>query len=400
MTIEQLFFEGQCKREQCQARLSSAECSLSSIFYQLIQVAIGTRICLSHTPSADEWGELYAIAKKQSLVGVCFAGVQKTLSNSPFRSTGSGQVLGKDPSAIGMSELQYLTWMGMAAKIQQRNEIMNGYTHKALTYFRAKGFPCQVLKGQGVAKLYGSLAGLRQSGDVDVWLSCGRKRLYDFARKDFGKIEGLNYYHIHCPIIEDTVVEAHVWPSYLTNPFKNRKLHQFSIEYQPTVGCADTPDKVFDGVFIMLHCYRHFCGRGVGMRQVLDYYFVLKTLSDSPSKGEERVEVLKWIKALGMYRFATAMMWVLKDIFGLDEKYLICECNEKEGRFLLDEVMNTGNMGRGESRFKRDDSNAVLRFISNQRKNLHLLTHYPGEVCWSPFFNLARYFWQLTVKKQ
>ena len=73
MTIEQLFFEGQCKREQSQARLSSAECSLNSIFYQLIQVAIGTRICLSHTPIhstssgqvLDEWGELYAMAKKQ-----------------------------------------------------------------------------------------------------------------------------------------------------------------------------------------------------------------------------------------------------------------------------------------------------------------------------------------------
>ena len=215
---------------------------------------------------------LYNMAKKQSLVGICFAGVQKLMDS-------------EKEDYCGMNEMQYLTWMGMAAKIQQRNEIMNGYTHKALTYFRAKGFPCQVLKGQGVAKLYGSLAGLRQSGDVDVWLSCGRKRLYDFARKEYGKIEGLNYYHIHCPIIEDTEVEAHVWPSYMTNPFKNRKLHQFSIEHQPTEGCADTPDKVFDGVFIILHCYRHFCGRGVGMRQVLDYYFVLKTLSFLSLKG-------------------------------------------------------------------------------------------------------------------
>lgn len=249
--------------------------NINNLFFELIQVALGVRVCLSHSPTAEEWRMLYDIAKKQSLVGVCFAGVQRLQQQQT------------------PPEMLYLTWMGMAAKIQQRNEIMNGYTHKALTYFRAKGFPCQVLKGQGVAKLYGSLAGLRQSGDVDVWLSCGRKRLYDFARKEFGKIEGLNYYHIHCPIIEDTEVEVHVWPSYMTNPFKNRKLHQFSIEHQPTEGCADTPDKVFDGVFIMLHCYRHFCGRGVGMRQVLDYYFVLKTLSDSPLKGEERTEILK-----------------------------------------------------------------------------------------------------------
>ena len=34
------------------------------LFFELIQVAIGTRICLSHTPSVDEWGELYAMAKK------------------------------------------------------------------------------------------------------------------------------------------------------------------------------------------------------------------------------------------------------------------------------------------------------------------------------------------------
>ena len=357
---------------------------INNLFFELIRVSIGGSGCLSKTPSNEDWKMLYDMAKKQSLVGVCFAGVQR-LCNSE-----SGDY-------CGMNELQYLTWMGMAAKIQQRNQQMDEYTQNTLAFFREKGFPCQVLKGQGIAKLYGSLQGLRQSGDVDVWLAGGRERVLALSRKELGRIEGLNYYHIHFPIIEDTEVEAHFWPSYLSNPIRNKKLQQFSVEHQPTEGCSDTPDIVFDGVFILLHCYRHFCGRGVGMRQVLDYYFVLLTLYGNDNF---RAEVLKWIKALGMYRFVTAMMWLMKEVFGLDEKYLICECNEKEGRFMLDEIMNTGNMGRGESRFKRDDSNAVLRFISNQRKNLHLLTHYPGEVCWSPFFNLARYFWQLTVKKQ
>ena len=53
---------------------------IENLFFELIQVAIGKRVCLSHSPNADEWGKLYAMAKKQSLVGVCFAGVQKLVA--------------------------------------------------------------------------------------------------------------------------------------------------------------------------------------------------------------------------------------------------------------------------------------------------------------------------------
>lgn len=38
---------------------------MEHLFFELIQVSLGTRICLSNTPSANEWGELYAMAKKQ-----------------------------------------------------------------------------------------------------------------------------------------------------------------------------------------------------------------------------------------------------------------------------------------------------------------------------------------------
>ena len=153
-------------------------------FFELIQVALGVRHCLSHTPSADEWGELYNIAKKQSLVGICFAGVQKLVNQQ------------QEPP-----EMLYLTWMGMAAKIQQKNEQMNVRTEETLDYFRAKGFHCPVLKGQGIAALYeyggsngskgsngSSLRNLRQSGDVDVWINSSRKELYELSLKEIGKL--------------------------------------------------------------------------------------------------------------------------------------------------------------------------------------------------------------------
>lgn len=185
--------------------------TIEQLFFELLQVAIGTRICLSRTPCADEWGELYAMAKKQSLVGVCFAGVQRL------------QTQRQEPP-----EMLYLTWMGMAAKIQQRNELMDRYSSDVCKYFEEESVPCVILKGQGIATLYGNLKGLRQSGDIDVWLAGGRKKVYDLARKQFGMLSGVTFYHIHYPLYDDPEIEAHIWPSCMASPFKNICLKQFS----------------------------------------------------------------------------------------------------------------------------------------------------------------------------
>ena len=50
------------------------------LFFDLIRVAIGNQVCLSHSPTTDEWAKLYDMVKKQSLVGICFAGVQKLVA--------------------------------------------------------------------------------------------------------------------------------------------------------------------------------------------------------------------------------------------------------------------------------------------------------------------------------
>lgn len=87
---------------------------MKEVFFELIRVAIGTQETLSRLPSAREWGKLYKMARKQSLVGVCFAGLKR---------------LGADAddgfANIGMSKMQYLTWMGQAVQIQQKNELVN-----------------------------------------------------------------------------------------------------------------------------------------------------------------------------------------------------------------------------------------------------------------------------------
>lgn len=347
------------------------------LFIELVQVSLGVVDKLTQTPCAEEWQVLYKMANEQSLVGICFAGVQRLVNTDTEKY-------------CGMSEMQYFTWMGMAAKVQQRNEVMNGKTNEALAFFRSKGFPCYVLKGQGIAKLYGSLAGLRQSGDIDVWLNGGREKVYKLSMDVLGRITGANYHHIHFPMWDDPEIEAHIYPSFLCSPLRNHRLHQFANMYLPVEGCEDTPPMKYNLVYIMLHCYRHVCGHGVGMRQLMDYFFVLR----NDFTDDERKEALRWCKKLGMRRFIGAMMWVQQELFGLEEKYMLCKPDEEEGRFVLNEVFHTGNMGHSETRFNWNNHTHLTRFIANQRHGLHIITHYPHEVCWNPFFNIALFIWR------
>lgn len=124
-------------------------------------------MCLSRTSKIAEWTTLYDIAKKQSLVGICFAGVQKL------------QAQRQAPNSWGdeRGEMLYLQWMGMAAKIQQRNEAINRQCFELQERFKNDGFKSCILKGQGNAENYGDIAMLRQSGDIDIWVDGGFEKI-------------------------------------------------------------------------------------------------------------------------------------------------------------------------------------------------------------------------------
>lgn len=182
---------------------------INKLFFELIRVAIGNQVCLSHTPNADEWGELYEVAKKQSLVGVCFAGVQKL------------QMQRQCPP-----EMLYLQWMGMAAKIQQRNEAINRQCFELQERFKNDGFKSCILKGQGNAENYGDIAMLSQSGDIDIWVDGGFEKIKLYIQSNWPTKE-INDHHIQAGMFSDTEIEVHYIPFLLNNPVKNRILLDF-----------------------------------------------------------------------------------------------------------------------------------------------------------------------------
>ena len=366
---------------------------INNTFFELIQVAIGTRICLSHTPSEDEWGELYAMAKKQSLVGVCFAAVHK-LCNS------------ETSDYCGMNEMLYLIWMGMAAKIQQRNEVVSRQCVDLQKRLSSDGWRSCILKGQGNHLNYGTLATLRQSGDIDIWLDGQMEDIIRYVN-GISPFEKINQQHLDLNMFDDTEVEVHFTPSRFANRIVNRRLQAWfgevrkaqmsNVQSFGSYGVITVPTNEFNIVYQLLHIYRHLFNEGIGLRQLMDYYFVLKVDLDVEGKNKVR----RIVSDFGMSKFASALMWVLQKVFGLRMTGVPWTPNQRDGEFLLEEIMLMGNFGHSDDRYrlKKDDSHA-MHFWQSTRSKLRFIGHFPSEVLCQPIDMFLRFFEVRALRKK
>ena len=369
--------------------------NIENLFYQLLRMALGRQVCLPHTPNEQEWKALYELAKKQSLIGVCFAGVQKL------------QTQRQEPP-----EMTYLTWMGMAAKIQQRNEVVSRQCVELQGQLAADGVRSCVLKGQGVGALYrvhendndnnknsSDLSMLRQSGDIDVWVDTDEEGALRWVKKYQRELD-FDYKHVHLDVIEGTSVEVHYRPSTSRVPWYMKRVDHFTREkacWTNAValgdGMVNVPSLEFNLVFILQHIFGHLFAEEMTLKQYLDYYFVLKQAHE---KGADVQEAYRWMQRMGMGSFARATMWLLREVFGMPEEWMICEADADEGRFLLDRVMAK------EQKAKSGEHGSVRWHLSvfwaQQNKNLHLLTHYPLEVLFSPIWLARHFFWKRIWK--
>ena len=355
-------------------------------FIELIKASLGNQHQLSNTPSEVEWEAIFEMAAKQSLVGICFVGLQ---------------MLGADSDdgfeKIGISEELYLDWMGITAQISMKNETVNQQCATLQKRLAAHGLRSSILKGQAVAALYGEeLCGFRQSGDIDIFVDCGREKAIEYARSIQGDVDW-DYKHLHLKAFDDTAVEIHYVPEVFLNLRKNRKLQKWFKEPDVassifcTSGDMVCPSVEFNLFYILLHTYRHFLYEGVGMRQLIDYYFVLrKDEVDDPM----RQRTVKTISLFGMTRFTSGIMWIMKEVFGLSEQFLLCEPDKKEGCYILNEVMAGGNFGFHDERLKSGAKGKKGTIQKILKHNLHLLTHYPGDTLWAPIWIVYHWCWK------
>lgn len=363
---------------------------MEQLFFELLQVAVGRRVCLSRTPSPEEWQTLFGWSGKQTVMGVCFVAVQRLHSQ--------GQV---PPQRL------IFEWLGAAEQIRQVNDVVTKRCKTVQKRFSDEGIRSAILKGQAIATYYGEeLQQYRQSGDIDVYVDCGLQRALQFAKAN-GKDDTpkWDYKHLHLDVFRDTEVEVHYRVEVLLNLWKNRRLQCWLKANEAMLfdeGSELTmPSCAFNTFYILLHIYRHFLYEGVGMRQLMDYYFVLeKNDGRMPAfaDGSTLEDVLRYF---GMMRFAQGLMWVMRTVFNIDKRLLPIAPLESEGRFILNEVMTGGNFGHYGERQKKSPSHGKLQTVKVVcQHNLHLLRHYPADGVWAPLWFVWHKCWKNNMKRK
>lgn len=258
---------------------------IKQLFFELVQTALGNRTRLSETPSAEEWNVLYEMAREQAIDGVLQAGLEQLPSEQrPYQDL-------------------LLEWIGSALIINEQNKLMNKRCLELLKRLEEIGLQASILKGQGIARLYGCLGKLRQPGDIDVYVDSKREEALNVAKNMGLNVESWDYKHAHLEIWEDTEVELHYRVEVMFNLWKNWKLQKWFEAHDDEIfrtskdsensntedtNLTDglvTPTVGFNVFYILLHIYRHFFTEGVGLRQIMDYYFVLKTHYDNKTSN-------------------------------------------------------------------------------------------------------------------
>ncbi|MDY5673841.1 MAG: nucleotidyltransferase family protein, partial [Bacteroidaceae bacterium] len=445
-----------------------------------------------------DWDACYQFAKRQTLVGVLFDGIQRL------------------PKELAPARPLLLRWLSDSESIRRRNMRIDRASAYIYNKVCAAGFRCCILKGQGNALLYPHPSS-RTPGDVDVWVMANREELRHIALSltegDGSSLqESLNHIGL---TVHGVSMELHSTPALLNSPLHNSRLQKWlkrnadlqcsnRIALPNNAGEVAVPTLSFNIIYQLCHLFHHCFYEGVGLRQIVDYYFVLMNtdfsgntdeasgntdgvsgntdegclflntdftdftdkvsgntdedgvlsntdftdntdriggnaesdgslmntdctdltdefsgntdrgcfllntdctdFTDSSSGGVVEVdsggslvalqEELKW---LGLWEFAGAVMCVLREVMGLDEKRMICAPDERRGRLLLEEIMAGGNFGHYDER-NHFGQGALWHNIQRFRRDWRMLRFYPSEALSEPLFRAWHFLWRWKQK--
>ena len=349
------------------------------MFYELILVALGQRNCLSKNPSDQEWNAMYDMAVKQAVAGIAFLALDK-LSQE-------GQ---KPPLAL------LYEWIGLSEQTRNQNRIVNQRCKDVTQLFSDAGFHSCILKGQGNAMMYPEPSA-RTSGDIDIWVYGKREDITRLVKQRCPEAFE-QYLHIDFSIYNDVPVEVHYTPGRLLAPKYNKRFQEWCDNYKRNDNQSiddsldfNIPTVEFNVAYQMVHIMTHFFVEGIGLRHFIDYYYVLKELH---RRGSSEIFENQF-EYFGMLKFAQGVMWIEKEILGLEEELLITSPNERIGKVILKEIEEGGNFGLHDQRYTARSKGILVRGLVDSYRLLKLAYYFPEDALWKIFRKVENQKWRL-----
>lgn len=394
---------------------------MEELFLEFIRYCINEKTALPENIEKMDWAGLFRFCQEQAIAGVVFEGL---------KVHGEGLKIPKEV---------LLQWFALSEQIKQRNMLLNKRCVELTEMLRKDGFQCCILKGQGNALLYdvgckkedgGSLTLTRTPGDIDVWVMPEdmvngslftvhgykdairerRRVVTEYVSRRFPKTR-IRYQHIDYPVFPDVDVEVHFIPTAKNNPIFNQRIQKWAEEERVKVdgewlmaelpdgqGRIPVPTVEFNVIYQMSHLMHHFFDEGIGLRQMIDYYYVLKKFRDECLEfrdSAKSIELEETLKYLGLWKFAGAAMYVMREVFGLEENYMIAPVDEKRGRTLMNEILKGGNFGKYSGLTQHSTGG---KYFLKHWRNLHFVKEYPSEALSEPIFRTWHFFWRLAYR--
>ena len=206
-------------------------------------------------------------------------------------------------------------------------------------------------------------------------------------------------------------VELHFFPCVMNNPIYNHRLQKWfrrnaDMQCSNVVSLPDdsgeiaVPTTAFNVIYQLCHLYHHFFDEGIGMRQMIDYYFVIESLPQITQINTDLAALQREMKHLGLWKFAGAVMYVQHEVLGLPEDKMICSMDEKRGKLLLSEILDGGNFGKHFSKYGHFTQQGMAKkYFLKIWRNLHFVRLYPAEALSEPIFRTWHFFWRMKNKR-
>ena len=359
-----------------------------------LKYCLGKKIDINNVVVDINWQQLYTFASKQSLLGFCFYGIERL-----------GKEYSEELKRKPIERELLMTWMGAAQQIRRQNIKTNVVASKLYSMLREDELRCCILKGQGNTLMYPN-AYSRNPGDIDVWVNASRDQITEYAKKHFEIGDDIRYHHLETSL-DGVPVELHFFPCTMNNPIYNARLQKWFkrnadlqcsnvVSLPDGIGEIAIPTTAFNVVYQLTHLYHHFFDEGIGMRQIIDYYYVV----NNDELLVIRNTLQRELKHLGLWKFARAVMYVLHETLGLSEEKMIAPMDEKRGKLLLAEILNGGNFGKHFTKYGHFTQQGMAKkYFLKIWRNMHFVRYYPAEALSEPIFRTWHFFWRMKNKK-